>query len=320
MRVRCAAVLLCLVSLVALSSCASTYTSRGVVPAEESFQNLTQITFDEKPDIEPHLSADGRLLVFASRRDGDYNIYMKNPGSKAVIRKTSHGANDVNPVFSPDAARFAFASSRSGNFDIYIMNTQKGKAKIQVTESPENELFPSWSPDGTKLAFTRLPAMGEPYIWMKDLESGEMTQICVGLAPKFSPDGTRLLYKKAGYRKLGGSGFYELWAVDLDGDNDTQIVASDQWGIRSFCWSPDGRHVMFSTSKKARSTSAKIAYGRTLKKGADLWTVRVDGSVVTQVTSHRGTNGDPFWAAGGHVYFVSDRSGGMNIWRFQLQD
>jgi len=308
-RLSCSIILAALV----FSGCVFTdgYDSdRGIF---ETFVNLSQVTFHEEDDTEPSIcTADGSML-FVSSRGGNRDIYLTRSNSRAVVQKTSHRAYDINPTFSPDGTRFAFSSNRNGNYDIFVMNVDRGKAKVQLTDSGAHDITPDWSPDGSLIAFTRISPDAEPYVWTKNLESGELTQVAQGASPRFSRDGERLLYKKS-----GPDGYFELWIMDIDGEHDTQIVSSPDWGIRSFSWSPDGRGMIFSASKRTPPLGG-FDYGDSYSGWADLWTVRVDGTHMTQITSQRGMNVDPQWTSGGWVYFVSDREDAVNIWRFRLE-
>lgn len=65
--------------------------------------------------------ANGKI-AFASRRDGNDEIYVMDADGANPTRITFHPACDVGPAWSPDGARLAFTSRRDGNFEIYSMN------------------------------------------------------------------------------------------------------------------------------------------------------------------------------------------------------
>lgn len=285
-----------------------------LISSGEIFKNLTQITFSTSNDFSPIISKDGKKLIFVSDRDGDNNIYLKNNIlSKAVVKKTSHKASDINPCFSPDGSKFCFASDRNGNYDIFIMNVERGFAKTQITSSNNPELLPNWSPDGELIAFTQFSVLDkEWYIWTKNLNSGQLTQICKGTYPVFSLDSKKLFYKKM------GKNFYELWQIETIGENDTQLISGEDWGIASYSLSPDGKKVIYSTMKNV--------FGRIIQKGLkgliradglDLWVLDLDKGNQIQITTHKGSDFDPAWSSTGSIYFASTRMGAMNIWTFK---
>lgn len=289
------------------TSCSSNF---QLINPGEQFKNITQITFHEEDDERPVISKDGTILLFVSKRDGNSNIYLKkNILSKSVIRKTNHEAEDIHPTFSPDNEQIVFSSNRNGSYDIYVMNTSQGLAKTQITDSRDSDLSPDWSPDGKLIAFSRLSSMdAQWYIWTKNLETGELTQIGRGLMPKFSSDSKRILYKKS-----AGDDYFQLWIMDLNGENDTQITSSSDWGVGTFCWSPDNNSVLFSTTKLSADWSSEF----TDNADSDLWLIRTDGTSQSQITTHKGVDYSPFWSSDNYIYFSSDRNNQVNIWRFK---
>ncbi len=69
----------------------------------------------------PTLRANGKI-AFASRRDGNLEIYSMNNDGTGQTRLTNNTAVDSHPVWSPDERRIAFQSMRDGNNEIYAMN------------------------------------------------------------------------------------------------------------------------------------------------------------------------------------------------------
>lgn len=275
----------------------------------ERFKNLTQVTFHVSPDFEPNISPDGKKMLFVTKRDGDFNIYLKkNIYSKSIIKKTSHSANDINPCFSPDGSKFAFSSNRNGNFDIFVMNVDRGSAKTQITASDNDDCFPNWSPDGGKITFSQYSNLDKQwYVWIKNLKTGELIQVSRGLMPKFLPNGHRILYKKA------NNNYFGLWIMDIDGENDTQILQGEKWGVGSFCIHRTGEKVLFSIIPGTYGKRFRYGYSDDY---TDLWIVNIDGTKFTQITKHKGDDLHPFWASNDDIYFSSKRDGYINIWKF----
>lgn len=120
----------------------------------------TQLTFDPVCDVpcsvdnlDPGWSSDSKRIVFASTRDGNYEIYVMNADGSGQTRLTNDQTNDFGPSWSPDGKRIAFHSNRSGvSYNIYVMNPD-GTGVTRVTTSNRNDTNPSWAPDSEHLVF-----------------------------------------------------------------------------------------------------------------------------------------------------------------------
>ena len=289
----------------------------GLVAQGESFSNLTAITENLGACDEADTNPKGEV-VFQCYRENHWDLYLKSsPTSTAVQKLTTHGAMDINPAISPDGTKIAFASNRSGNYDIFIMSLAGGTAKQQVTDTTATDYAPHWSPDGKLIAYTRKSEIDdEPFIWFKNLETNANIQVGPGMRPKFSPDGSKVLFQRASQQ---GGKWFGLWTMDLNGGSRTQLVASDEWGAIDANWSPDGRKIVFVSSKgnPGRFVS-EIGSQRSPSNagGNNLWVINADGTNMTQLTTHPKDDIEPHWSSENYIYFTSWRDGKKRIWRF----
>jgi dipeptidyl aminopeptidase/acylaminoacyl peptidase len=114
--------------------------------------NARDVELGVAGDQHPHFSPDGRKIVFTSRRDRDFEIYVTNADGSDQQRLTRSRGIDKNPVFSPEGSRIAFTSNRDGNYEIYVMDAD-GRNPRRVTRSSERSDFACWHPDGKRLVF-----------------------------------------------------------------------------------------------------------------------------------------------------------------------
>jgi Tol biopolymer transport system component len=101
-------------------------------------------------------------------------------------------------------------------------------------------------------------------------------------------------------------GMSELWAVGANGEEARRLHPGD---ALQPSWSPHKRRIAFA----ARRLGAA--------RGADLWTISVGGGPATAVTADPSFDWNPIWSPDGqHLYFASDRSGTMNLWRIAIDE
>ena len=100
----------------------------------------------DSPDVysgEPDWSPDGQRLAFSSNRDGNWEIYTREPDG-SLTRLTDDPAADGHPSWSPDGNWIAFSSDRGDSLDIYIMRSD-GSDLRRLTDAPALDLAPAWA-------------------------------------------------------------------------------------------------------------------------------------------------------------------------------
>ena len=156
------------------------------------------------------------------------------------------------------------------------------------------EAHPDWSPVAERLAMTRYVARGSdvepPKIWTLAADGADLVQLTDGAHPDFlpawSPDGRRIAFT----RELDGSA--EIFVMNADGSEVTQLTDDRAANDEHPAWSPDGAHITYTSGTK---------------KAQDLVVMRADGSDVTRVTSGPFFASEPAWSPGGdEIAFICD--------------
>ncbi len=119
----------------------------------ELFTDYDSLDWDSA-NWHPSWSPDSDHIVFQSRRDGDWEVYVMNADGRGVERLTDNEKIDWWPVWSPDGGRILFTSNRDGHDgEIYVMKADGAGVK-RLTDNEYNDSGPVWSPDGGRIAFS----------------------------------------------------------------------------------------------------------------------------------------------------------------------
>ena len=243
-------------------------------------------------------------IVFASNRDGNWDIYSMDAKGKNLLQLTDHPKSDEYPACSPDGRRIAFRSERDFKPDLYVMD-RDGNNVIRLTNDNDFENRPSWSPDGTKIAFSAFRFLvGNSEIYVMDADGNDpinLTQHEMSdFLPSWSPDGSKIAFV-AGPENVQPLPLH-IFVINADGKerrnltDDTNLTDSV-----SPSWSPDGKSIVFSSRPNISESHIYVmtATGRRLKR----------------LTKGKIFNWRPVYSPDGtKIAFESTRDGGWNIY------
>jgi TolB protein len=99
---------------------------------------------------DPAVSPDGKKVVFASSRDGEYDLYVISVDGSGLKRILKSPGLEARPSWSPDGKRIVFTSNRDGNYEIYVCDADGAELK-RVTDNPERDDYAAWHPDGKRI-------------------------------------------------------------------------------------------------------------------------------------------------------------------------
>jgi Tol biopolymer transport system component len=192
--------------------------------------------------IDPAWSPNGRLLAFASKRTGTFDIYVMNSDGSGSRQLTSTSADDANPTWSPDGRSIAFDRGASGR--LYVMKAD-GTGVRRITHDMADETDPAWSPRGDWIAYVRkTPGTDAREIWLVRPDgSGRRRLTSLGAtseSPAWSPDGRRVAFSST-----GGGLKYQIYSVDIDGKGIRKLTRSSADAFEP-AWSPDGKTIAFA--------------------------------------------------------------------------
>jgi Tol biopolymer transport system component/tRNA A-37 threonylcarbamoyl transferase component Bud32 len=167
---------------------------------------LTRLTADKGMSSYPALSADGKLLAYASDRGGGGNldIWVRQIVGGDPIQITNDPANEYDPAFSPDGTMIAYRSDRDAG-GIYAAPALGGPSRL-IANLGRRPLF---SPDGKQILYWVGSGIGR--LFLVDAEGGQPRAFQPAFDsarhPVWSPDGKHILFLGTGDEKaVDGTG------------------------------------------------------------------------------------------------------------------
>ena len=200
---------------------------------------------------------------------------------------------DAAPVVSPDAD-----GTEAPEWDVQAPPGPASDVTIDVTEGTWMAL--DVSPDGREIVFDLL---GDIYVM--PIEGGQARAIASGVAwdmqPKFSPDGTRIAFTSD---RGGGD---NLWIMNRDGSDPSQVSDESFRLVNSPEWTPDGE---FIVGRKHFTSSRSLGAG-------EMWMWHRTGGGGVQLTERRTQQkdtGEPAFSPDGrYLYFSDDATPGATF-------
>ena len=200
------------------------------------------------------LGAPGALwLAFASRRTGDYDIYLARSDGTCQRAVTADAAQDLFPSWAPDG-RIAFASDRGGQLGIWVHDLAAGTtAPLGVGGLPATS--PAFSPDGTLIAFEGRPPGASSKIYL--VAAGGGVPVTLGAAggddagPAWSPDGRTLFFVST------RTGRYDVFAAPAAGGAAVQVTVASRI-VGKPAVSPDGASLYFARTSPGSSATEVV--------------------------------------------------------------
>ncbi len=289
-------------------------------PSGLSIGPVTRLTSDSGLTTEPGISADGRLIAYASNRSGEGNldIWVQQASGGSAIRLTSDQADDREPNISPDGSLIAFRSERSPR-GIYVIPALGGDARLIAPDG----MAPRFSPDGRSIAFWTggwLAPRGVRQVrrtFIVPAGGGDPVQVASSLAsvgdPVWSPDGKAVLV----FGRQATSGKQtdpDWWWVPLDGGAVVRSGVYERFkaaGLENMltdlypypsAWTSDG--VLFSAADAGEAGFGEADSRSVWRIAVDFQTGRVTGEPV-RLTRGTTTDTSPSVSRDGRLVFAA---------------
>ena len=240
-------------------------------------ENQRRVTVGKTLNIAPRWSPDGRSIAYTSYRRGGANLFISNifQGTLEEVTKGDKVGENWLPAWAPDGTRLAFSTTRDGNPEIYVVN-RDGSNLRRITNHPGIDITPTWSPSGTQIAFVS-DRTGTPQIYVVGADG-------LNLSKKTSesycdrPTWSSAPFNEIAFASRAGPGF-DIKVLDLT-SGATRALTSGEGTNESPSFSPNGRHLVFTSTRSGK---------------AQVFTIARDGKNVRQIT-RAGNNEKPDWS------------------------
>jgi Tol biopolymer transport system component len=265
--------------------------------------NLTNNSTDAEPDWSP----DGTTIAF--RRGGsEGGIYLMNAGGADQVRiiadtPGSTGSLHREPVWQPVAQTpntFSIngrITQNGASLSGVIINLSGTTNAVTTTDAVGNYQISGLPAGGSYMISPSLPGY---YFTPPNRSFNNLTSNQAGSFAAAQVCRSTICAKNGKIAYVGGSGV-EIWTMNPDGTNRTQLTTNGAGFTDAPNYSPDGSAVVYQTSRDGNY---------------EIYRINADGSNQIRLTNNAAADTTPYYSPdGASIVFVSDRDGNEEIYK-----
>ena len=222
----------------------------NLVVIDEDGKNETNLIADSGINTHPSLSPDGRLIVFASNREGRWQIWKADVDGKNLAKLTnSESFGDLRPLVLADNKTVVFERKLDEIFKSKLMKVSidGGQESELFPENLTSDSFPRLSPDGKHLSyiaqsFDAKTLNLQSLLKLVSVEGGnigkpekELNQN-FGFFYRWMKDNKTLMY-------INFQGIQNIFSFTMDGSKPKQLTNFNSGNILNFDLSNDGKRI-----------------------------------------------------------------------------
>jgi Tol biopolymer transport system component len=247
------------------------------------------------------------------------------PVGKLLLDKANAGRMNVSPAISPDGKYVAFLSEKDlFSIDLFLADAQTGRIIRKLTSrltNPDIDEFSflesagAFSPDSRKFAFSVF-SEGKSKLMVVDVQNGKtLSVVAMGDISEFTniawaPDGETFAF--SGLK----NGYSDIYTYHLPSQTLTQLT-DDWYSDFQPSFSRDGKKIVFATDRVVLQQG-----NRGVEIPMNLAILDIASKSIFNIPVFDGANNlnPQFSSDDAHVYFLSNRDGFRNMYRYALAD
>ena len=301
----------------------STYGDSVIVPF---FKNTARFGLDY--GIRRTFGYDEKTLsnLWKNSIEATYKPYLKDtlqiPVGLRVLDDKNSGKINVAPAISPDGKYIAFLSEKNlFTIDLFLADAKTGRVLRKLTSKVSNthidefnfiESAGAWSPDGKRFAFSVFNE-GRNKILIINVASGKvLREASMGKAKQFSnlswsPNGNDIVFNAL------AEGQSDLYQYNIPSKTVTQLT-NDKYTDYQPSFSHDGKKIVFSSDR----TTYDQSLAQTIPFNLAVYDLATKTTIDIKVFNGANNLNPAFSADDKYVYFLSNRDGFRNMYRYDL--
>jgi dipeptidyl aminopeptidase/acylaminoacyl peptidase len=211
---------------------------------------------------DPQVSPDGKFVAYqmteitdpAANKQHTHLWLAATDGRSAPRQLTASGKRDAHPRWSPDGTKLLFESTRGGTPQLFVLDLKNGGEARAVTTVSTGAGTGVWSPDGSHVAF--VSAVFPEFSTLPFAESDAKNKEKEGEREK-SPVKARVsdkLFHRHWDSQVENKRQH-LFVCGIDGSDCRDVTPGDRDANPTsstfsvgddFCFTPDGKHLVFT--------------------------------------------------------------------------
>lgn len=243
---------------------------------------------------------------------------------KELVNKENGGRLNVSPVLSPNGKYIVFLSERDlFSTDLYLADASTGKIIRKVLSTAKEghlddlnylESSGTWSPDSKQFAIVAYKK-GSNALVLKDVSNGKtkdeikFKDVPAIANPAWSPDGKTIVF--AGLAQ----GQTDLYSYDIR-SKKLKRLTNDIYSEIQPNFSSDGKTIAYATDRISMTRGRKNG-----KYTMNIGIMELASGTQRDLDFFYGANNlNPEHDDDGNIYFLSDRDGFRNMYRYELKN